>query len=307
MPCPEPVSDFMTIRSLFRCILSDLLGGSDHAENRTVPRRSLFLSICRHLKIKSTLALAENASISSEQEDETSSPLFESMSFSSSSSMNTARKHAAKRLNEIMSQLGGSKAMAQAIRYHLGHTQKCFVINEKIPLTEIVDFMARVFLKCVSDADLTVIALDDLHNSDSLSWHVIKKIYDKGKNILVLCGSRPFGSKAFYGDDFWKSLTRVHKIDGRFQESNLGPLSRFDIAKMASVVLGVKLEEVDRQFIKDIHDHTGGMPHYAFQAISNVKRRGILEKLDSNRFGWSSSIDKVRFEFNYLLECSKMA
>ncbi len=289
----------LNIPSLLRRILSDLISESVYAENSAVPRRSLFLSIARHLQIKSSLALEQDLSISSDEEsadddeNDTHPPTWESMSFSSSSSMNTIRKQSAKRLNSICAQLGGSKAMTQAIRYHLGHTQKNVAMKENIALSEIVDFMAKVFLYCTSSSDLTVVALDDLHHTDSMSWKVMQKIFEEGDNILILCGSRPTGSHAFRGDDFWDNLTSEMKQNGRFQELTIGPLSRLDLTKMASVMLDIKVEQVDRQFIKDVFDHTGGMPHYAFQAISNVKRKGMLEQLESNRFGWKSDSDKV--------------
>ncbi len=203
--------------------------------------------------------------------------------------MNTVKTNSPDRLNEICKELGAPRGFIQIVGYHLlGHTKNQIPKQEKAPiLNDIVDFMAKVFIHCTSHADLTVVALDDLHQTDNMSWKVIQRIFEIGKNVLFICGCRPLGSrKLFVDDDFWKSMTTEHKANKRFQELDIGPLNRADIAKMASIVLSCKVDELDKSFVKDIYDHTGGMPHFAFQALSNCNKQGLCERLESKRFGW---------------------
>ncbi len=224
---------------------------------------------------------------------------FDALSLSSMSTMNTIKTTSAERLNEICNELGAPRGFIQIVGYHLLGHANTNSIQEKAPkLEEIVDFMATVFIHCTAHADLTVVALDDLHQSDNMSWKVIQKIFEIGTNVLFICGSRPLGShKLFVDDDFWRVLTTEFKSKKRFQELYIGPLNRVDIAKMASIVLGCKEEEIDKAFVKDIYDHTGGMPHFAFQALTNCKKKGLFVQLDSRRFGWRRGADYEKLDF----------
>ena len=254
--------------SLFRPIFKDLLAETAITDNHSV--QSSKVSRCE--------------TVPSLREKD-----WENLSLSTMSTMNSVKTNSAGRLNEICNALGAPRGFIQIVGYHLlGHAHKTKSIQEKSPvLNEIVDFMAKVFIHCTSHADLTVVALDDLHQTDNMSWKVIQRIFELGTNVLFICGSRPLGSrKLFVDDNFWNSLTTEHKNNKRFQELNIGPLNRGDIVKMASIVLGCTVDEIDRRFVKDIFDHTGGMPHFAFQALSNCKKKELYERLDNKRFGW---------------------
>jgi predicted ATPase len=222
---------------------------------------------------------------------------WESLSLSSMSTMNTVKTASGERLNEICDELGAPRGFLQIVGYHLlGHTKKKINVKEKAPiLDEIVDFMAKLFIHCTAHADLTIVALDDMHHTDTLSWKVVQRIFETGENILFVCGSRPLGSRVFSADDeFWKNLTGVQRESDRFQELDIGPLNRFEVAKMASIALSCKVHEVDKQFAKDIFDHTRGMPHFAAQALENCKRKGLYERLENNKIGWRKDTAEVR-------------
>ena len=94
-------------------------------------------------------------------------------------------------------------------------------------------------------------------------------------------------------DAFWTNLNETGKQTGRFQDLIIGPLTQADIAKMASIVLSCKEEQLDSQFVRDIFDHTRGTPDFAFQALENCKRKGLHE-LANKKIGWSKDAAKVR-------------
>ena len=222
---------------------------------------------------------------------------FENLSVASISTLNTMQTASAERLKEICDELGAPRGFLQIVGYHLlGHAKSNSDSSskEKAPiLKEIVDFMAKVFIHCTSSADLTIVALDDMHHTDNMSWKVIQKIYETGENILFVCGSRPFGSRFSVDEEFWTNLNETQRGCGRFIELELGPLQQADIAKMVSIVLSCKVEEVDSQFVKDIFDHTMGMPHFAYQALQNCKRKELHERLENNKIGWRRNTAEV--------------
>mmetsp|Transcript_20356 Transcript_20356/g.23384 ORF Transcript_20356/g.23384 Transcript_20356/m.23384 type:complete len:1580 (-) Transcript_20356:160-4899(-) len=264
--------------SLFRSIFRDLLALSQVDDNISVQS-----------KLTDTVSLREKD--------------WEKLSLSSVSTMHTVKASSGERLNEICDELGAPKGFLQIVGYHLlGHAKRKLNVKEKAPiLDEIMNFMVKVFMHCTSDADLTIVALDDIHQTDSLSWEVIHRIYKKGENVLFVCGSRPLGTSAFEDDDFWKELNDSHKRNDRFQELDLGPLDLHEVAQMISIALSCKVCEVDKQFAKDIFDHTRGMPHFAAQALENCKRKGLYGRLDNNMIGWGGD-DESKMNFSSLDE-----
>ncbi|KAK1736676.1 adenylate/guanylate cyclase domain-containing protein [Skeletonema marinoi] len=55
-------------------------------------------------------------------------------------------------------------------------------------LAKIVDFMADAFVRCTKHADLVLLALDDVHWMDEMSWKVVQAIFERGQNVLSLIG-----------------------------------------------------------------------------------------------------------------------
>ena len=248
--------------------------------------QSSFISIFQDLL--SISSVDDNASVQSKVTDTASlrERDWESLSLSSLSTMHTTKTSSGERLNEICEELGAPVGFLQIVGYHLlGHTKRNLCAKAKAPvLEEIIDFMVKVFIHCTSHADLTVVALDDMHHTDNLSWTVLKRIHQNGKNVLFVCGSRPAGSsRVFENVDFLNDASR--NAFGA-EELIIGPLNQFEVVEMIAIALSCKVNEVDKQFAKDIFDHTGGMPHFAAQALEDCKRQGLYERLNNNKIGW---------------------
>jgi predicted ATPase len=221
---------------------------------------------------------------------------WDNMSMRSMSTMGSVKTNSVNRLQEICDALGAPRGFQQIVGHHLLGHAKTIDLNskKKAPLlNEIIDFMAKVFNYCTCDADITIIAIDDMHNCDTFSWKVLQKIFDTSENVLFVCGSRPFNSIFNVDNEFWSDLNGAQKEYGRFDDLHMGPLNQFDLATMASYLLSCSIEELDTQFLKDIFNHTQGMPHFAYQALENCKRNGLYERLENNKIGWNRDTTEV--------------
>ncbi len=259
---------------------------------------SLFRSVFRDLLVES--AIEDSSSLIASKHDSVSlrERDWENSSISTMSTMNSALHNAsAERFQAICDELGAPRGFLQIVGYHLlGHSKRTTNTKDRAPIfDEIVNFMAKVFLHLTANADLTILALDDIHHADNISWKVLQTIFETGKNILLLCGSRPISSRKLHVDDnFWTELTGSYRENDRFQDLNIGPLSRLEIAQMAALALSCQVKDVDIQFTKDIYDHTRGMPHFAAQVLDICKRKGLYERLENNKIGWRKGTKEVR-------------
>lgn len=222
---------------------------------------------------------------------------WESLSLSTFSTINTSHTVSVERLKVLCDELDAPKGFLYLVGYHLlGHSKSNLntTSKEKAPiLDDIINFMAKLFVHCTCQADLIIVALDDMQHTDEMSWKVIEKLYETGENILFLCGSRPFGVRSKVGGEFWSKLSHTQEEDERFQQLALGSLEQNDIAKMISMHLSCTVNDLDPQFVKDIFNHTRGMPHFAYQALENCKRKNLHGRLSDNSVGWSKNVTEV--------------
>ena len=267
--CFLQTTSSITKYSAFRSIFQDLLAESIVSDKVSSP--------------------SKNSSVSLRERD------WESLSLSTMSTINTVKTVSSERLLDICNELKAPEGFLKNVGYYLlGQPMKKSILNEKKPsLDANINFVAKIFTHCTSDADLTVVALDDMHHIDNLSWKVIQRLFKIGENILFICGSRPLESCMPTNDDFCKNLSVVQREHDRFLELDIGPLNRFEIAKLAKIILSCKVGEVDNRFVEDIFRHTRGMPLFAAQVLENCKRRGLYGRLDNQKVGWRRNIAEV--------------
>ena len=261
------------ILSAFRSIFKDLLNEKKHIEKATSTSKS-------KLKDKAP-----------------SESLMATRSFQSSSTFSTINTAAADRLHDLCNELGAPKTLLRIVGHHLlGLSFKSTTSNEKLPkIDEIIDFMAQMFIHSTMHADLTIVALDDLQFMDDLSWKVILKIFETGTNIIILCGSRPY---MFVKEGFFKEVTTKITDNSRFQELEMGPLHRFDIARMIALILDVSVGEIDSTFLKDIYDHTRGMPNFALQVLKTCNSKSMFQRLENKKIGVPSGTSMVSHDIS---------
>ncbi len=198
---------------------------------------------------------------------------------------------AMRRLQELCRDLNAPQGFLEIVNYR----QKAgkHKVGKASGSDEIINFMVKIFAHCAKDADLTIVALDDVQHVDNMSWKVIQKIYETVDNVLFICVSWNAGSISQVDKGFWENLQGKEKELNNVQEMNLQPLFDSDIAEMASLLLPCIVEELDTSFVKDIFDFTQGKPLFAHEVLEKCKRQGLHKRLENNKIGWAVDIVEV--------------
>ncbi len=159
-----------------------------------------------------------------------------------------------------------------------------------VNLQAIVDFMADAFIRCTRNSDIVLLALDDVHWMDEMSWRVVQAIFERGKNVFTVCGSRPPSTDPLSVDkSFWSSLEQEYKNDGRFVEITLTPFDILDVKEMIANSLDLKLTEVDCNFAQNVFNTSGGMPHFLSYMLESIKRNNLTTRLESGLISLKNS------------------
>ena len=157
-------------------------------------------------------------------------------------------------------------------------------------LEKIVNFMADAFLRCTKHADLVLLALDDVHWMDEMSWKVVEAIFERSKNVLTFCGSRQLSTNSLaVGEQFWNKLHGEYKEEGRYSELELGPFNEIDVQEMIAYYLNIRVEAIDSSFWRNVYTSSGGMPHYLSYVLETVKRNNLTVELENGLIGLKSS------------------
>jgi len=173
-------------------------------------------------------------------------------------------------------------------------------------LDKIVNFMADAFIRCTKHADLVLLALDDVHWMDEMSWKVVQQIFERGQNVLTLIGSRPPSTNPLMVDKtFLSELQNTYRDEGRYLEISLQPFNETEVQQMIALALGIEVNEIDSSFWRNVFTTSGGMPHYLSYALETIKRNDLTVKLDNGLVGLKSSEgddSKVGFS-SFVLPC----
>lgn len=149
-------------------------------------------------------------------------------------------------------------------------------------LDDLVGLMVQAFNGCVRGSNLAIIALDDVHNMDELSWQVLEALFDESKNVLFLCtvkGLSPAGSTM--SNSFWRRLNSDHREDGRFQVLVVGELLDENIKQLTAKIMGLRLDAIPTQFMQSIMTESKGCPAVACAILESIKRTSNNTKAGS--------------------------
>lgn len=159
-----------------------------------------------------------------------------------------------------------------------GHSEKELAKVKPPPAKTMVSFMARAFRRCTQDTKLVVVALDDLHHADDLSWKVIREIFETAHNVLFIGTSYPTDTcKLKIDQDFWDALNNVHKKENRFVSMTLGSLNKEEVASMIMKMLGFQRKEVKADLLEGVTIQSGGMPHFVNEILEHIKRQMAVD------------------------------
>lgn len=143
----------------------------------------------------------------------------------------------------------------------------------------LINFMALVFRKCTEEGDITIIALDEAHLTDKLSWKVLQRLFETVPNILIICTSRPLSShKLAVEDEFWNSLQIKHKHDNRFVSMEIGLFSEEEIRMLISKTLDIPKDNVSEQVRHAVFTQSGGSPQYANEILQSMKKQYVSRR-----------------------------
>lgn len=169
------------------------------------------------------------------------------------------------RFLQICEELDAPKYFVDVVgRRMLGIRDKNIVATRDTPdLDNIVHFLADAFIRCTKHADLTVLVLDDVHDMDEMSWKVVREVFVKSVNLLIVCGSRPTSTNPLVvQSEFWDELYDCITNKERFVKMDLCPLTEGEVCDFIAISLGVDPSHINDGFSRGISKATGGLPHF---------------------------------------------
>lgn len=258
--------------------------------------RSIFRDVLTELKLEGEEDVLSETDNSSHGAVSLLDKDWDKMSLSASSTGISEYSSSLDRISYLTKELGAPKGFLQIVAHHLmGHSKQSDMEKEKIAvMDEIINFMARAFSRCTCHAELIILAIDDVHYVDRMSWKVVRRIFETCKNVLIFCGSKPLDSyKLSIESGFWKILRGRYKREKRFFTTELGPLEQRDITELISKCLDCKSIEIDGKLSEDIFKQSGGMPYFASEILARVKKEKLCEALENGKIGWQSNCIKT--------------
>ena len=197
---------------------------------------------------------------------------WDQMSLAAASS---ARAEYSDRITYLCKEIGAPDEFQEIVgHYLLGHAKEDDEGEGRTTkMIQIVNIMAQAFALCARRADLVVLAMDDVHNVDRMSWKVIRKIFETCPNVLIFCPFREFASHPFKIEKiFWSKFKKQYTFENRFHFSELGPLEQSDITETISKCYSCYPKEIDDAVSKNVFIQSGGMPHYTSEILAKLSR-----------------------------------
>ncbi len=208
------------------------------------------------------------------------------------------------RLREMCTDIGAPPGLIEVIGHHLlGSSRLKMSKAEKTPdLEDIIIFMAKLFIKATSHAEMVVLAMDDVQWLDNLSWKVVQHIFEESNNLLIVCALRPLEEYSLTMDEsFWELL--VGKYQDQFTQIPLGSLEPEEIRDMTALFIDCKSSEVDDEVVDDICRNSGGLPHFASEILDNCVKNNRFETLPNKKWGWCEAYKQVSNERDFFYCC----
>jgi class 3 adenylate cyclase len=193
----------------------------------------------------------------------------------------TLKARIADRVMALCHDSGGTPEFAQMVCQHLLN------INTESQLKgerqdgaatklSLVKFLCKAFLKCTQEADLVLVALDDVHLTDAMSFKVIQELFESGSKVMIICASRPLSDYRLAIDNaFWMRLNTEYTSSGRFVPVELKHLSETDMKTMIGKTLGISEEAISERLQRTIHAQSGGMPQFAHVLLEHLKKASL--------------------------------
>ena len=201
------------------------------------------------------------------------------------------------RLQLVCKELEENKDLGDIVaKYFLDvHVENMNEVKKLPQMSVIIQFMVDSFLFAVKNASLVVIALDDVHFMDALSWKVLQSLFEQGENLMIVCTSRPFSSvKDPIDMTFYSSLQErmgtTHSANEKgalYWEFELQPFDEVEVRHLIASAYDIDDTDVDESLLTFIYEQSGGMPHFAQEILIVVQ-----QKMQSNSSLGTSKLNK---------------
>jgi len=213
---------------------------------------------------------------------------WESLSAGSQMTTGTMGTHSSRkreRLSFICRELNAPPEFAELIGHHLLGidipTTKKQQVRRLGGMKSLISFMTRAFLRCIQDASLVVVALDDIQYMDEMSWKVVQEIFETTENIMLISPTRGDAEFTLFIDrDFWGKLNDVHEMNMRFSLIRLDKLYEEEILHMIAKTLGLQTKDVSSKLHHNVLTQSQGMPLFANEILESMKRRSCPTNSD---------------------------
>uniref|UniRef100_A0A7S4RWS7 Guanylate cyclase domain-containing protein n=1 Tax=Ditylum brightwellii TaxID=49249 RepID=A0A7S4RWS7_9STRA len=201
-------------------------------------------------------------------------------------------------IRELCKELNCSEGFAEMIgekMLDLRINSKSSSAAAKLKPDEVVDFVTNVILKCTSQSDFVLFALDDVQWMDSLSWKVVEMLLRRGKDLMILCLSRPLSINTTTIDPILLRELQEDKCKGnkhcRFTNIELTPFTKNDVRALFAASIGCDGQQIDNELCDYIYEQTGGMPYFAQEMIRGVIQDDMIRWQDDGIVRWRSGLD----------------
>lgn len=137
----------------------------------------------------------------------------------------------------------------------------------------LVSYMASLFMKCTEHSSLVILAVDDAHQVDHMSWLVLQELYERADNLLIVCTtlSADYQNIAIE-KKFWTKINSEDSRLGRFSLIKLGPLTKPAVLAMATKSLADAEPHFCSKIADDVLTFSGGVPHLVVEMLERIKK-----------------------------------
>lgn len=213
------------------------------------------------------------------------------------STLNLSKTSKISRLRELCEEMNAPRGLFEIVAYHLLSKQQNMTKVENAPaISDVIKFMANLFIKLTSNVQLVIIVLDSIQWVDPMSWDVVQTIFEIGENVLIVGSSRPLEVTGLPMNElFWKDLNQKYRYDNRFYEARLGPLEENEVKEMAAITLNCNSGELDDDLISDIYNHCNGMPYFVAEVLDGMVRTQTCKRMSNGKMSCTKNDFVVRF------------
>lgn len=188
---------------------------------------------------------------------------------------------------KICKELQLPESIFEFLKFHLLgiEVNHFFGGNTKVPsMRSIAVFVSQIFVTCCRDSSLVLVAVDDIHRTDEMSWLVLQQVFETAVNVLIVGSAHSAADLSLRIDrNFWTLLNESSARKGRFVRMAIERLSEGDIVSMIMKTFGLQSKDVEgSDILKEVLVQSGGSPHFAQKILDGIRQRCVSSQPDGS-------------------------